>query len=67
VATALVYLLQVIDANVFAYMHDFEVSDDITMNVEPAVISPYNDYAFHASPSTVSGQNALGMRIGIRF
>lgn len=67
VATALVYLLQVIDANVFAYMHDFEVSDDITMNVEPAVISPYNDYAFHASPSTVNGQNALGMRIGIRF
>lgn len=67
VATALVYLLQVIDANVFAYMHDFDITDDITMNVEPAVISPYNDYAFNPNMTGMSGQNALGMRIGIRF
>ena len=67
VATALVYLLQVIDANVFAYMHDFDITDDITMNVEPAVISPYNEYAFNPNMTNMSGQNALGMRIGIRF
>ncbi len=66
VATAAVYLLQVIDANVFAYMHDFEVSDDITMNIEPAVISPYNAYAIN-TPQPVTGQNAFGMRIGFRF
>lgn len=65
VATALVYLLQVIDANVFAYMHDFEVTDDISMSVEPAVISPYNAYAIH-TPS-YGGGNAVGMRVGIRF
>ena len=64
---ALVYLLQVIDANVFAYMHDFDITDDITMNVEPAVISPYNEYAFNPNMTNMSGQNALGMRIGIRF
>lgn len=66
VATAAVYLLQVIDANVFAYMHDFEISDDITMNIEPAVISPYNAYAYNA-PNFTNGHNALGMRVGLRF
>lgn len=67
VATALVYLLQVIDANVFAYMHDFEVTDDITMNVEPALISPYNEYAMLTAPTVNPLNNAVGMRIGIRF
>ncbi len=67
VAVAAVYLLQVIDANVFAYMHDFEVSDDITMNIEPAVISPYNAYAINTPQPFTTGQNALGMRIGFRF
>lgn len=66
VATALVYLLQVIDANVFAYMHDFEVTDDISMRIEPAVISPYNEYAMVPQPYT-AGQNALGMRLGVSF
>ena len=65
VATAAVYLLQVIDANVFAYMHDFEISDDITMNIEPAVIPPYNAYAINTP--TAAGQNAFGMRVGLRF
>ena len=53
-----VYLLQVIDANVFAYMHDFEVSDDISMSMGPVVLTPDSQYAF--SPS-------VGMRLGIRF
>ena len=66
VATALVYVLQVIDANVFAYMHDFEVTDDITMNLEPTVISPYNEYAMHTGPMTPTG-NAVGMKVGFRF
>lgn len=65
VATAAVYLLQVIDANVFAYMHDFEVTEDLTMQIEPAVISPYNAYAIN-TPQPGSG-NAFGMRIGLRF
>ena len=66
VATVLVYLLQVIDANVFAYMHDFEVTDDISMNIEPALISPYNEYAMHTG-AVSPGYNAVGMRVGIRF
>ena len=67
VATAAFYLLQVIDANVFAYMHDFEVDDNITMNLEPAVIAPDNAYAFNPTPSYYRGQSAVGLRIGITF
>ena len=67
VATALFYVLQIIDANVFAYMHDFEVTDDISMGVEPAVISPYNDYAMNCTPSFGNSGNAVGVRFGLRF
>lgn len=63
VATALVYLLQVIDANVFAYMHDFEVNDDISMKIEPTLISPDNEYAM----SSDFRNNAVGVKLGIRF
>jgi hypothetical protein len=57
VATIAFYMLQVIDANVFAYMHDFEVDDNISMNIEPAVIVPDNAYAMHS----------VGLKLGIRF
>ncbi|MDE5889592.1 MAG: hypothetical protein K2H10_01100, partial [Bacteroidales bacterium] len=69
VALAAVYLLQVIDANVFAYMHDFEVSEDISLKIEPAVIAPDNSYAIHSSTMTRSGieNNAIGLKIGLRF
>ena len=65
VATALFYLLQVVDANVFAYMHDFEVTDDISMDIAPAIIPPDNAYALHTSSN--SGQNAFGFRLGFTF
>ena len=48
-------------------MHDFEVDDDITMNVEPAVIAPDNAYAMGGSAPYMGGQNAIGLRVGIRF
>ena len=57
-ATAVSYFLQVIDANVFAYMQDFEVNDDITLRVQPAVI-PASDWAM-APP-------AVGMSLGFKF
>ena len=55
------YLLQVIDANVFAYMHDFNIADDITMSVNPTILTPDNSYAF------APGQSAVGLSLGIRF
>jgi hypothetical protein len=57
-ATAISYLLQVIDANVFAYMQDFEVNDDISMKVAPSVV-PMGEYAM-ARP-------AVGLSIGLKF
>lgn len=56
-ALTLSYLLQVIDANVFAYMQDFEVNDDISLHIEPS-LTPQTGYAM--AP-------AVGMSIGIRF
>ena len=38
--TALVYVLQVVDANVFAYMQDFEMDDDISLRMGPTLITP---------------------------
>lgn len=55
------YLIQVIDANVFAYMHNFEISDDLTMDLSPTIIAPDNAYAF--SPSAP----AFGLSIGFKF
>lgn len=40
VATILIYVLNVIDANVFAHFANFDISDDITFNVQPTIIEP---------------------------
>lgn len=59
-AVAVLYLVQAIDANVFTYMHNFEVSDDLSMSISPALIAPGNTLAL--SPGT-----AVGVRLGLRF
>jgi len=69
------YLLQVIDANVFSYMTEFELTDDLAMRVSPAVITDEPAYAFnpyqpsghpglHYSPSSATG---FGLRVGFSF
>ena len=63
-AIAAVYLLQVIDANVFSYMHNFEVDDDIALKVAPALIMPEGQYA---SINPVTQPMAFGLRMGISF
>lgn len=59
-AMAAFYLLQVIDANVFSYMSDFEVNDDLSLQIRPTVITPEFQYA--ARPV-----NAVGLSLGISF
>ena len=54
------YLLQVIDANVFSYMHDFSVSDDLAIKVSPTVMPTGATYALGQSP-------AFGMHFGLTF
>jgi hypothetical protein len=55
-ATALFYLLQVMDANVFAYMQDFEVSDNLSLRMEPSI-----------QPVQYAAAPAVGMTIGFKF
>lgn len=61
-AIALTYLIQIIDANVFAYMQDFEVNDDISMHLEPAV----TPVQFATSIGPQQGVS-VGMSVGLRF
>lgn len=56
------YLLQIIDANVFAYMHNFNVSDDLSMSIGPTVIQPDLQYA--CSPAAAPG---IGMGLSFKF
>ena len=58
------YLLQVIDANVFSYMLDFDMSNDISLHLEPTVIQPADQYAM----TTPGGRSsAFGFKMGLRF
>lgn len=66
------YLLQIIDANVFAYLQDFEVSDNLSMKISPTIISTYNEYAFNAGgPASFGapmyGIDAMGLKVGFTF
>ena len=60
-ATFAFYLLQVIDANVFAYMQDFQVSDDISFRMQPDLFMPDAGLAY-------SGMSAgPALKIGLTF
>jgi len=61
IGTAAVYVLQIIDANVFAFMQGFDVSDNIAMEITPAIITPDTQYAIN-TPST-----SFGLRVGVSF
>ncbi len=41
IATVLVYALNIIDANVFCHFQDFDVSDDLTLRIEPGLIQGF--------------------------
>lgn len=60
---ALGYVLQIIDANVFAYMHNFEVTEDLSMDITPTLIPPGDAFAFSPEASAP----ALGLSLGFRF
>ena len=64
VATIEVYALNIIDANIFAYMSDFNVSDDLSLNVQPTIIEPlttHHNYASSVQPS------AFGLQMSLKF
>ena len=60
------YLIQVIDANVFAFMQDFKVSDDLTMSVTPTLLTEDMQFA-HASAGGGVSRSCPGLSLGLRF
>lgn len=65
IGTAAWYILQIIHADVFATLSNFDINDDITFNVTPAVITPiqpYNDYHY-----TSLGGSAVGVSLNFTF
>ncbi|MDR3235883.1 MAG: DUF5683 domain-containing protein [Prevotellaceae bacterium] len=58
--TALLYVLNAVHANVFAHLHDFDVSDDLSFNIRPTVL--YDNML--ASRAQIP---AIGMKLNITF
>jgi hypothetical protein len=57
--TVLVYVLNIIDANVFAHLKDFDVNDNLSLRIHPALLN-YDAYASDGKP-------AMGMQLQITF
>jgi hypothetical protein len=60
IGTAGFYILQIIDATVDAYLFDWDVSEDISLKIEPTIIQTPS---FFISPS----ENAFALRASISF
>ena len=59
IITAGVYLLNVIDAHVDAHMQDYDISDDLSMDVTPQLGNFYT--------ARTGGTNTYGLGLNIRF
>ncbi len=67
VATVLLYIIQIIDADVFATMYDFNISDDVKVDLEPAIIEPLN-YSTASQVTTATPLNsAVGVKLNFTF
>lgn len=63
-AIVLVYALNIIDANVFAYMSDFDVSDNLaTINFQPTIITPISTELASLTNTTPS----FGLQMQLNF
>ena len=60
ILTAGVYLLQIIDAHVDAHLRDFDISDDLTMNMTPMIDCAYSPAVGRTSPT-------FGMNLSFYF
>ena len=68
-ATVIVYALNVIDAHVFSYMADFDVSDNMAwLEVQPTVIQPITPlYASFGTGSSPLSNPAVGVNLQLTF
>lgn len=60
ILTAGMYILQIVDAHVDAHLRDFDISDDLSMNLMPVV-----DYAY--APTVGRTSPVFGMNLCINF
>lgn len=60
IATAGIYLIQIIDAHVDAHLKDYDISDDLSMSLQPHV-----DYTY--VPSAGGNRATIGFSLGIKF
>ncbi len=65
IATVLVYALNIIDANVFAHFSSFDISDDITFNVEPALINPITPMGNNIAANAAA--QPFGLQMNLKF
>lgn len=61
-ATVAVYVINIIDANVFAYFQDFDVSDDLSFHFSPALIQPVSNTYY-----TAASAPAYGLQLQLKF
>lgn len=60
ILTAGLYVLQIVDAHVDAHLRDYDVSDDLSMNIEPMVNYTY-------IPTEGNHQPVIGFNLGFTF
>ncbi len=60
ILTGALYVLQIIDAHVDAHLKDYDVSDDLSMNLEPMM-----NYAY--VPALQSNRPVFGFNLGFKF
>lgn len=60
ILTAGMYVLQIVDAHVDAHLRDYDISDDLSMNVAPMIDYGYSTYAGEARPT-------FGMNMSFKF
>jgi hypothetical protein len=62
ILTAGLYVLQIIDAHVDAHMRDYDISNDLSVSLTPAIGYSYN----RMSPYSGGGAT-LGMNLNLTF
>lgn len=60
IISAGLYVLQIVDAHVDAHLKDYDISDDLTMNLEPMV-----DYTY--VPSVSGNRPVFGFNLSLKF
>jgi hypothetical protein len=54
------YALQIVDANVDAHLIDYDISEDLSLTVDPAMLVP-------AMPAPVDNVASFGLRCCLNF